>query len=363
MTYLGQKKIGVGRVKWAASIILAIAVSLAAGCGGTIPPANNGPAAPPPVTEASATFLSVGDIMLSRGVARMIDNAGDPNKPFSALADQFAAVDFSFGNLESPISGNDSIIGKGLVFNAQRKNTVGLVKHKFKIVSLANNHALDQRIDGLRYTQSFLKEKGIEFAGVGENKEEAFRGKVIDANGIRIGFISTSYASVNDGGVTTNPYVARIEDLDYLKNSITELKTRCDLVAVSMHAGIEYTRNPHKPQVDFARAAIDLGADIVIGAHPHWIQTIEKYKGKYIFYSLGNFIFDQRQPGTRDGLMFRTTVRRKQRLDASQLATQIEEIELIPVIIEAFGVPRRANEHEAAAILQKIGITDPVLRP
>lgn len=348
----------------AALAVIFIAAAVFTGCGAPAGPSSNANTQPPaPVTEATATFLSVGDIMLSRGVQRMIDRYNDPDRPFSAMADTFAAVDFSFGNLESPISGNDKIIGKGLVFNAHRKDTAGLVTHKFKILSIANNHALDQRIDGLRYTRSFLAEKGIEFAGAGENQSEAWEGKVITANGIRIGFIATSYASVNDGGVTKNDYVARIEDLDGLKNAIAALRTKCDIVAVSFHAGIEYTRQPHKPQVDFARAAIDLGADVVIGGHPHWIQTIEKYKGKYIFYSLGNFIFDQRQPGTTEGLTLLTTVRRKPRSEPGEPATQIETIELIPVIIENFGTPRKATAAESAAILKKIGIVDPVLRP
>ena len=76
-----------------------------------------------------------------------------------------------------------------------------------------------------------------------------------------------------------------------------------------MHAGTEYTRTPMPQQITFAHAAIDDGADIVIGAHPHWVQTIEKYKGKYIFYSLGNFIFDQAwSQETMEGLTLKITV-------------------------------------------------------
>ena len=350
----------------AIGLVLGISAIFAIGCGGqprqnTTPDANTGTRKPEAVAPSQASFIAVGDIMLSRGVARMIDRERSSLAPFSGVADLLNSTDFNFANLESPISGNDTRVGKGLVFNTRRKDAEGLVKYKFKIVQLANNHALDQLADGLRNTRSYLTQLGIEYAGVGEDKNGAWQGKVITANGIKIGFIAASYASINDNGTTYNQWVARIEEKDMLRESIRKLKAECDIVIVGMHAGVEYTRRPHGPQVDFARAAIDGGADMVIGQHPHWIQTHEKYQGKYIFYSLGNFIFDQRKPDTVEGLMLRINVKRGS--DAGEMKTKVDRVELIPVIIEKFGIPRPANKVESAAILKKIDITDPILVP
>lgn len=312
--------------------------------------------------ETRATFIAVGDIMLSRGVNRVIEREGNPLLPFAELDDLLRSSDFNFGNLESPVSGNNQRLGRGLVFNAHTHDTDGLIEYNFRIVSLANNHAFDQGLKGLRFTQRFLDEKEIEYVGVGETKSEAWKPKIVTAGGIRIGFIGASYCSVNDGGGVKNEFVARIEELNYLRSSIEQLKTESDLIVVAMHAGVEYTRKPHRAQVAFARAAIEAGADLVIGSHPHWIQTFEPYRDRYIFYSLGNFIFDQRKTDTKEGLMLRITVLCRD-FENSPRRAAIEKIQLIPVVSERLGVPRRANEAETKAILKKIGAAEQIILP
>ena len=340
---------------------LVLAAFAFSGCsGGTASTATNTVPPKPARQPSQATFLAVGDIMLSRGVARVIDNARDPLVPFSALEKEFLSTDFNFGNLESPVSGNDSRVGKGLVFNARKADIAGLVKYKFKVVNLANNHALDQGANGLQFTRDFLTQQGIEYLGVGADLSEAWKPKFVEANGIKIGFVGASYASINDGGVARNNYVARVEDEDQLKAAIESARKQSDFVVVTMHAGIEYVRLPDKTQVKFARAAVDFGADVVIGAHPHWVQVAEEYNGKMIYYSLGNFIFDQRKPETILGLMLKINVRTT--ADPDQRAL-LDSIEYMPVVIEKMGIPRMATPSESKMILQKINIADPVYRP
>ncbi|MBI4854787.1 MAG: CapA family protein [Acidobacteria bacterium] len=320
--------------------------------------------------ETSVSFIAVGDIMMSRGVNNVIARTSDPLRPFSLMADLLNSTDFNFGNLESPISGSDKPgPAHSLVFNTPIKNVEGLEKYNFKVLNLANNHALDQGVKGLENTRKVLVEKNITYLGVGENLDEAWKPKVVTFNGLKIGFLGASYASVNDGGVSRNDLVARIEDTEYLKNSLAELKKISDFIVVTMHAGVEYTRKPHQPQIDFARSAIDYGADIVIGAHPHWIQLVEKYKDKYIFYSLGNFIFDQAwSQDTKEGLVLKIFLTGYQALaePASTIPinkppTKITKVELIPIVIENYSTPRPANQVEKSKILEKINFTDDVL--
>lgn len=359
-------------------------------------------------TKNEVSFLAVGDVMLSRNVSAKIKSSGDPLLPFSSMTEVFKGVDFSVGNLESPFSGSDYIPPTGsLVFNAPDKNISGLTENKFKVMSLANNHALDQGVDGLQRTMEFLDEHGIKHTGAGMSLADAWQPAVVDEKGIKICFLAASYTSINDGGKTRNDYVARIDDLETLKAKTYQLKAICDFIAVHMHAGTEYTRQPNQAQIDFARAAIDAGADLVIGHHPHWIQTIEKYKDKYIFYSLGNFIFDQMwSQETREGLALKIKLSKPSSchpgsnegeavglsgihlsthirtgnidsgylpsansgmtcgdvLQGPKLPTTLESVELIPIIIDNYSTPRVANEQETKNILKKINIESPVLK-
>lgn len=319
---------------------------------------NMGTATPVPATK-TVTFLAAGDISLSRNVAARIKKYKDPLLPFRSLETLLRSTDFNFANLESPFSGK-SYAGKtgSLVFNAPVENVTGLKAYNFKVLNLANNHALDQGTSGSAYTRDLLTKQGIAYVGTGTNLDQAWQPAIINAQGFNIGFIGASYSSINDNGKTTNNYVARIEDVQHLTKAVQDLRTKVDFVVVTMHAGTEYTRKPNRAQVAFAHAAIDAGANMVIGAHPHWVQTVEKYHGKYIFYSLGNFIFDQMwSQQTREGLTLKIT------LATSNNQTDIQNIQLIPIIIDNYSTPRLASVKESKKILTAIGQSKTVLTP
>lgn len=234
--------------------------------------------------------------------------------------DLLKSSDFNFANLESPFSKSDAFTAKNtLVFNAPKANVAGLKEYNFAVLNLANNHAFDQGKDGIDITAEVLDNNGLLHMGTGETLEEAWTPAIIEKNGIKIAFIGASYSSVNDGGKTLNNYVARIEDVDRLTAQVSRLKSSVDFIVVTMHAGTEYTPKANQSQIDFARAAIDAGADIVIGAHPHWVQNKEIYKDKPIYYSLGNFIFDQDwSEETKKGLALKITLSKPVRSSKSR---------------------------------------------
>lgn len=347
---------------------------------------------------SKTSFLAVGDIMLSRNVAGIMKKSGDNNLPFSKMENILKSTDFNFGNLESPVSANAPIIGgHSLIFGTSKELISGLSNYKFKVLNLANNHALDQGLLGVKTTIKTLNELDIKHVGIGENLNEAWTPAIIENNGMKICFVGASYSSVNDGGQTRNEYVARIDDIKNLKLQITNSKLLCSFIVVTMHAGTEYTRTPNKTQIDFAHTAIEAGADMVIGAHPHWVQTIERYcphplltsplKGeetaviplprgergevactnpKYIFYSLGNFIFDQEwSQDTKEGLALKIQIsnsKSQNELQGPRTPAKLESVELIPVIIENYSTPRPATADEAKKILEKIGEKDTILK-
>jgi poly-gamma-glutamate synthesis protein (capsule biosynthesis protein) len=317
--------------------------------------------------------------MLSRGVAQRIRSANDPLLPFRRLETLLKSTDFNFGNLETPVSGRDEVLGHDKIFNTRTRDIAGLTEYNFKVLNLANNHAFDQGLAGLRSTRKDLEDRGITYLGAGDDLKEAWQPRVFTANDLRIGFIGASYASFNDGGVARHDYLARIEDRENLKEAISQLKSRADFIIVTMHAGTEFVdkaderRTLDKGQIDFAHAAIDDGADLVIGAHPHWIQNLETYSGKYIFYSLGNFIFDMHDPIANQGLVLKISLRGVRTIDPNApassdqqrtgFATRIEQIECLPVMIENSSTPRLASAEEAARVLKRVNLPDKVVAP
>jgi poly-gamma-glutamate synthesis protein (capsule biosynthesis protein) len=344
-----------------------------------------------PIEKTQTTFLAVGDIMLSRKVALKIKQANNPLLPFSRLSPLLNSTDFNFGNLETPLAEKPIIGGSSLIFASPTSSLNGLMENQFKILNLANNHALDKGLDRLLFTKQLLTQNNILTVGAGRDLNQAWQPAVVKTNGIKVCFVGASYASINDNGKTSNDYVARIEDTQNLKLSINTSKTICDYIVATMHAGTEYTRKPNQAQIDFAHKAIDLGADMVIGAHPHWVQTIERYapncpspipkegapsasegrerlkcgEPKYIFYSLGNFIFDQDwSQETKEGLTLKiqiSKIKNQNELQGTKTPASLDSLELLPVIIENFSTPRLANEIEAKKILEKIGVISPFL--
>lgn len=309
---------------------------------------NEQTAQPLPLAEdnpPSTTLIAVGDMLLSRHVGAKIDQTENPNLPFENLGQLLSNADITLGNLECPLDENGPAIREGLVFRCLAKYIPGLKFAGFDILSLANNHALDQGLDNLEFTIDYLLSENILPIGTGKNFDEAHRGRVIEKDNTKFGFLAYSYTAANNSQADTNNQIATWEDPEQVRLDIENLKEKSDIVIVSIHAGTEYTRNPTPAQVDFAHLAIDAGADAVIGHHPHWVQTIEIYNEKPIFYSLGNFVFDQEwSQETKEGLVVQLTFN----------DLQLTEAKLTPVIIENFCCPRLADEEEKATILNKI---------
>jgi poly-gamma-glutamate synthesis protein (capsule biosynthesis protein) len=250
------------------------------------------------------------------------------------VRDFLRSADLNFGNLESPFSTRDRATPHGsMIFNAPPPGVQGLEDYGFRVVSLANNHAFDQGADGLAYTLQHLHEHHIQTVGAGHSLAEAWQPALFDLRGTKVAFLAASYASINDNGSATNPYLARIADVPRLTAAVSTLKSQNAFVIVSMHAGAEYTAQPNARQIAFAHAAIDAGAGVVVGHHPHWTQSIERYKGALIFYSLGNFVFDQGQSkDTREGLAVKLHLLQGRLLSA----------DLHPIQIERYCCPRLA---------------------
>ena len=233
------------------------------------------------------TLLGFGDIMLDRDVRRLMD-ANGLDYPFRKIADPalkfMQGTDFVFANHEGPVHEVYTPTSKSIAFRFKPDIVWEIRKAGINIVSVANNHALDQGWGGRDDTMKFLSQGGVLFFGnpkniVGGEGRDANE-KIVTISGSKVAFIGFDDTIFKIDSAAVGEY-------------IKGLKERNDFVIVSVHWGVEYKHTPIQRQKDLAHMFIDSGADIVFGHHPHVIQTMEIYNDKPIFYSMGNFVFDQ----------------------------------------------------------------------
>jgi poly-gamma-glutamate synthesis protein (capsule biosynthesis protein) len=300
----------------------------------------------PATQPAEAILIAVGDIMLSRGVAVKIASNGS-DYPFLQIKDYLDSADIVFGNLETPIAPGRAIKPGEMLFRSEPGMEKQLKANNFSVLSLANNHTGNFGNFGMEKTFEYLDSVGIKYIGAGENKNEAYSAKIIKANGITFAFLAyddIDFTPASYGATDTGAGIAFMND-NKLRESIIAAKNLADFVIVSMHSGNEYMDLPSQKQVDFARLAIDSGAEMVIGHHPHVVEPVEIYKGKYIFYSLGNFIFDQMwSSGTREGIATKIIFDKN----------GVKKVENSAILIEDYCQPKIITGTEADNILKRL---------
>ncbi len=230
------------------------------------------------VEEKPAEFIITGDIMLGRFVEVLMEGNGE-KYPFQKITEFLHSVPVVVGNLEGPIVENHvQTPSLTFAFSFASSTAQILKENNISVVSLANNHTLDQEDKGYADTKRYLKDAGVQYFGhpITVGDLSVLRKKIKDQNVVFVGFNATW------------PF----EEKQY-EDLIKKEALGDEFVVVVIHWGDEYKLVSNETQKNLARMFIDSGADLVVGHHPHVVQEIEVYKNKAIFYSLGNFIFDQ----------------------------------------------------------------------
>lgn len=195
----------------------------------------------------------------------------DYGYPFRNVADYFAEDDLTLVNLEGPLCDGGASAQKSFVFRGPPAYTAILTQGSVEAVSLANNHTLDYGAAGYESTCQALQDAGLSYAESGKST------LLTTDSGFTVGLYGSVFGSPS---------------IEQMSKDIAQLrKDGAQLVIVCAHWGVEYTYRPNGQQQELGRAAIDAGADIVYGTHPHVLQPIEEYGDGVIFYSLGNFSF------------------------------------------------------------------------
>ncbi len=260
-------------------------------------------AIPPPPVKRQFTLVAVGDIMTDRSVGKAIANRG-ASSILEKVTELTRMGDVSFANLESPLSDKGPHDPSRCVFRARPETVKVLVHGGFDVVSLANNHTLNAGREGILQTLETLEKHNIKYCGAHRERERSGEVVVLEAGQgpVKAGFISATDLSFEHGS-----YNKVQSDRSNLIAQIKAAREQCDLLFVSLHWGDEYHDFPNQRQKDTAHLALDAGADVILGHHPHTLQGVEVYKGKLILYSMGNFVFDQREGERMESCIFHLT--------------------------------------------------------
>jgi gamma-polyglutamate biosynthesis protein CapA len=261
------------------SVVGSFAYTLPAAAPGvhTIDTVRNAVRSPVPATSTPVLF--VGDVMLARTVETLM-HAHGTLYPFVHVQPLFETYPYIIGNFEAVIP-KEHVPTKPMTFrfSVPEDFAPALAEVGFTHFFLANNHAHDFGKEGREHTVNVLREAGIEAYGTPQVPA------VADVAVLDLGTFTVGIVPINATG--------RLPEMDALLSALAHATSSSDVTLAYVHWGEEYQPTPTAAQEDLARTLVDLGVDGVIGHHPHVLQGVEVYKHAPIFYSLGNFVFDQ----------------------------------------------------------------------
>lgn len=263
---------------------------------------------------------AVGDIMLA-GSARSTLQQRGYSFPFRATAGILKGSDIAVGNLEAPItSGGSEFTSKRFRFRSPPEAAAALREAGFSVLTLANNHILDYGPTGLQDTLFHLQSNSILGSGAGRDLADAASPVFVKTANGPVAFLSYSFTYPAEFFAAPGKPGTAPGHLSRIERDIRRAARTAGNVIVSFHWGRELAIMPRPYQILAARRAIDAGADVVLGHHPHVLQGIERYRQGIIFYSLGNFAFGSRSQASDRSIIARIT------LDGG-----VKEAEVIPL--------------------------------
>lgn len=277
------------------------------------------------------TMVVTGDIIPVRMANVKILEKNDFTYPYQKTLDFVKNADITFANLETPLMKDCKPTREGMVFCGDARHVRGLQYAGIDIVNLANNHTGNHNATGIEETTKLLTEAGIRYTGLGQPT-------IVDVKGKKIAFVGFSEI----GGTCCGARAATEENI---RADVAAAKKQADIVVAQFHWGVEYREDPDENQKHLGHLAVDAGADLVIGNHPHWVQGVEYYKGRLITYAHGNYVFDQMWSiETRQGVLGKYTFYDNQLID----------VVYYPIVIEDYVQPRPANAQEKQTIIGRM---------
>lgn len=248
--------------------------------------------------EDSLRIVITGDLLLDRGVRQKIDMVGVDALFSPSIDSLFHASDYVIANLECPVTKIRERVFKRFIFRGEPEWLPTLRRHGITHLNLANNHSIDQGRNGLLDTQEQIRKAGMIPIGAGRNMAEASEPVLISTKPRHVWVVSSLRLPLENFPYLPHKPCVSQESIDSLIMRVERLRVAdkgCYILLI-LHWGWEHHFNATPQQRENARRLIEAGADAIVGHHSHTLQTIENYRGKPIYYGIGNFIFDQRKP-------------------------------------------------------------------
>lgn len=294
----------------------------------------------------SVRVITVGDIMVHDNqlqAAFISPEAGYQfDSYFTEVSPIFAEGDWVLGNLETTLAGSDKGFTGYPQFNSPAELAVALKNAGFNVITTANNHSLDRREVGVLRTLDRLDEKGFLYTGTFRSEAERNEPLLLTKNNITIALFAYTYGTNGIPIPNGKDYLVNLIDLEQMKADIVKARQAgADVIAMAVHFGNEYQREPSVQQVTLVDQLFAAGVDIIYGSHPHVVQpfeirTWEDEAGKehqgVVIYSLGNFISDQRGDYKDLGLIFDLTIEKEY---PSQKVI-FKQVEAIPTYVNRY---------------------------
>ncbi|MCZ6731706.1 MAG: CapA family protein [Gammaproteobacteria bacterium] len=279
---------------------------------------------------AALQLAAVGDIMLGGSAVPELRREGY-DYPFLLVQPILRQADVVFGNLEGPLTdAGQAAPDKRYVFRSPpAKVAPALAAAGFTVVSLANNHTMDYGVEGLKQTMAALDEAGIQHTGAGMNLQEARRPAFVKSGDYTLGFLAYSLTFPESFWAQGQRPGTAFGHASHVRADVAAARDQADVVVVSFHWGREATTELRDYQSKLAHAAIDSGASVVLGHHPHILQGIEYYKHGIIFYSLGNFVFGSYSRKATRSIIALLNLRGAKVLEVKLIPVNVDNIELV----------------------------------
>jgi poly-gamma-glutamate synthesis protein (capsule biosynthesis protein) len=296
----------------------------------------------PAATERSpdeAILVFLGDVGLGRSMERQLARYG-PTHPWEAIRPLLDEADLTVANLEGVLTARGEPLNKSYLIRAHPDWGQALVEGGLDLVTLANNHALDFGSGGLDDTGATLRALDIAVVGAGPSRQAAHRPALYDVKGMGVAILG--YAAARWNGSVDVPATDRLAWAEprAVQADVQAIRDQVDLVVVLLHAGTEYATTPSPDQIAFAHAAIDAGADLVVGHHPHVTQTVERYRQGLVIYSLGDALFDIPRQAAMQGELLRVHATREGLAQVELWPFWIEDAIRLRLLDDGEGQPR-----------------------
>jgi len=280
---------------------------------------------------------------------------------FEPVAEYLQGADITIGNLETRLAGPEKGYSGYPCFNCPADLAKDLKNLGLDILTLANNHCLDMGWSGLTATMDNLDRVGMEYTGNARSPQARNNLLIKDVKGVKLGFLNYTETTNGVPVPAGKEYAVNMINLDTIKKDIANLKNKqADMVIVYLHFGTEYKRYPTEEQKKLARQVFDAGADIILGDHVHVLQPMEKEGEKFIVYSLGNFISNQRWQYSDSGIILNLTFEK----NLVQNKTYLKDVSYIPVWVDTYpagGMLRYRVVAVEKAVADYQNGTDPLL--